>query len=656
MIVSRWDRITWLRYHATVVFNPIVGKEIDRSNRGVKVTQISKWLKVLTLSLLTLVVAAIVAVTSLIDPNDYVADIEALAKQNQLNLDIQGDISWQFFPTLGISATNVVFSNNLISAGSVDELVVTASLLGLINTRFDLANLPIDSIEVLDARVRYIGPNALPIQFNNISVSIDNFSLKGEDTNIEASAEIFNGLPLSIEAIVAIQLNGQKISRIKATNIELKADQISISGKVDADLSNSQIIGKLSSPSINLRRQIKSIQLNLPIFTMPVMSNTAALTDVYFNSEFSINPRGYSNYTHQVVIDGQAFNVTIEADQSTGKMDALVTGNQFKLGDYLPPQGSPNTQLQTAAIFAPLSLPFLLWQGQSHIELAIEEIAMQTFSVRNLYAQLDGGNNLVQLSSLNADLFGGQFNATAEFDLRNAQPSFNLQPTVNAIDLGEAFLALTGNADISGQLSAQTNVSGNGSDIVTIQQSLLGMGQFSVTSPTFGPINVEQTVCQSVALLSGSGSTGTFSAGTQLDTLQGNLSFANGQLLVSDISTAIGNLKLSGRSTVQMIEQTFQLNAEAVVAGAKSSSSGCAINQRLQNQIIPFMCQGNFGPNGSKSPNCAPDQKVLGKLLQNTLFEKIGQEFMGISGGESAASGNAVKDSLKTFFKAKLNK
>ena len=96
---------------------------------------------------------------------------------------------------------------------------------------------------------------------------------------------------------------------------------------------------------------------------MPVMSNTAALTDVYFNSEFSINPRGYSNYTHQVVIDGQAFNVTIEADQSTGKMDALVTGNQFKLGDYLPPQGSPNTQLQTAAIFAPLSLPFLLWQS-----------------------------------------------------------------------------------------------------------------------------------------------------------------------------------------------------------------------------------------------------------------------------------------------------
>ena len=40
MIVSRWDRITWLRYHATVVFNPIVGKEIDRSNQGVKVTQI----------------------------------------------------------------------------------------------------------------------------------------------------------------------------------------------------------------------------------------------------------------------------------------------------------------------------------------------------------------------------------------------------------------------------------------------------------------------------------------------------------------------------------------------------------------------------------------------------------------------------------------
>ena len=386
-------------------------------------SKISQWLKIIALSLLLLIIAVVIAITALINPNDYASDIEAVAKKNQLKLEIQGDISWQFFPQVGISVKQVLFSNDFISAGSIDELVITASLLGLINTNFDPENLPIDTINVVNGRVRYIAPNLLPIQFNKIALTINNFSLNGDDTDVSASAEVFNGLPLSIEATVAVQLDAQKIGRVKAANIQLRADQMSINGAVDADFTQSQIIGKLSSPSINMRRQIKTIQLNLPLFTMPSMSSATALTDVHFNSEFSINPWGYSNYTHQIFIDGQQFDVMVEADQSTNLMDASVTASQFRLGDYLPPQGSPGSEVQTAAIFAPLALPFILWQGDSQIELSVDEISMQTFSVRNLYTRLAGRNNLIKLSSLNADLFGGQLNASAALDLRDAQPS-----------------------------------------------------------------------------------------------------------------------------------------------------------------------------------------------------------------------------------------
>lgn len=614
-------------------------------------SKISQWLKIIALSLLVLIIAVVIAITALINPNDYASDIEAVAKKNQLKLEIQGDISWQFFPQVGISVKQVLFSNDFISAGSIDELVITASLLGLINTNFDPENLPIDTINVVNGRVRYIAPNLLPIQFNKIALSINNFSLNGDDTDVSASAEVFNGLPLSIEVTVAVQLDAQKIGRVKAANIQLRADQMSINGAVDADFTKSQIIGKLSSPSINMRRQIKTIQLNLPLFTMPSMSSATALTDVHFNSEFSINPWGYSNYTHQIFIDGQQFDVMVEADQSTNLMDASVTATQFRLGDYLPSQGSPGSEVQTAAIFAPLALPFILWQGDSQIELAVDEISMQTFSVRNLYTRLAGRNNLIKLSSLNVDLFGGQLNASAALDLRDAQPSFSIQPQLNTIDLGEAFLALTGKADAAGQLNAQMTVGGNGKDIFTIQQSLLGTGQFSVASPSLATINIEQTICQSLALLSGKSASGSFSDGTQLDALQGNLRFANGQLLISDLSSAIGNLKLRGRSSIQMIEQTYQLNADAVIAGSKISPYGCAINQSLQNQLVPFICKGYFGPNGDGKPNCMPDQKVLGKLLQNTLLRKLGQKYLGTTGDETAMSGVTTKDALKNFFK-----
>ncbi|MBT3619195.1 MAG: hypothetical protein HN523_02065, partial [Porticoccaceae bacterium] len=142
--------------------------------------------------------------------------------------------------------------------------------------------------------------------------------------------------------------------------------------------------------------------------------------------------------------------------------------------------------------------------------------------------------------------------------------------------------------------------------------------------------------------------------GTQLDTLQGNLNFANGQLVISGINTAIGNLKLRGRSTVQLVEQRYTLNADALINESKSSSTGCAINQRLQNQLIPFKCEGDFGPNSDGMPNCMPDQEVLGKLLQNTLLEKLGQKYLGVDSGKSTASGDATKDALKNFFQKKL--
>jgi len=215
-------------------------------------------------------------------------------------------------------------------------------------------------------------------------------------------------------------------------------------------------------------------------------------------------------------------------------------------------------------------------------------------------------------------------------------------------------LALTGNPDVGGELTGEVAVSGVGDNLVTIQQSLLGMGQFSVINPISSTFNVEQTVCQIAALLSGSNSLGSFAVGTELDTLQGNLNFANGQLVISGINTAIGNLKLRGRSTVQLVEQRYTLNADALINGSKSSPTGCAINQRLQNQLIPFKCEGDFGPNSDGMPNCMPDQEVLGKLLQNTLLEKLGQKYLGVDSGKSTASGDATKDALKNFFQKKL--
>jgi AsmA protein len=245
--------------------------------------------------------------------------------------------------------------------------------------------------------------------------------------------------------------------------------------------------------------QIKTIQQRLPIFSIPTMSNANALTDVRFNSEFSVNPWGYSNYVHEIFIDQQRFDATIEADQSTGVMNALISGDQFKLSDYLPESGSSTNPANSGAIFAPLALPFIFWQGQSQIELTINEIVLDTFSLSNLYGNLSGLDNFLQLTSFNADLLGGQLNATARVDLRDRSPSFSLQTSIDSVDLNKAFSAVADLTDVSGTLSGNITMSGTGQDITEIQQSLSGSGRFTVLEPSYEAMNLEQTVCQAAS-------------------------------------------------------------------------------------------------------------------------------------------------------------
>lgn len=64
-------------------------------------------LKVLA-GLIVFVIVAVVAVSLLFDPNDYKPQIEELAKENaDINLEINGDIGWSMFPTLGLELPQV---------------------------------------------------------------------------------------------------------------------------------------------------------------------------------------------------------------------------------------------------------------------------------------------------------------------------------------------------------------------------------------------------------------------------------------------------------------------------------------------------------------------------------------------------------------------
>ncbi|MDG0968369.1 MAG: AsmA family protein [Porticoccaceae bacterium] len=576
-------------------------------------TKIARWITVFGISVLALTLIASIILKALINPDDYLPEIEAIAKNNGLDITIGGPISLSIFPQLGVTVNDVEFSHEEIKNGFIEKLGFSFSWLSLLNTGAEVTNLPLDVIHIERGRFRFDDPTLLPIQVDNVSAQLSSFSLKGEVMTLNVSADVLNGLNVSLRSNLTARLMNSKLSQLKVYNLQIQADQVSLNGAFSADLAIPEITGNVWGSSINLRRQLQVIQQRLPIFSMPDMASNKALTDVSIDSEFNANPWGYSYYNHKLSVDNQFFEIAVEADQTSGKMTTNITGDLVNLHHYLPEQ---MTQV-SPTLFAPLALPFIFWQGHSTVTLAINEILLPTFDITNLYSQFSGSNKVLQLSSLNADLFNGQINASAVFDLQKQSPVFSLQGSVYAIDLSQMFPSST---DIEGQFRGDFKLQGTGRDLNEIQQSLVGQGQFSVQNPFYGAISLEQSVCQANALFSGNSyAPAKPRQGTYLDSLFGTLQFKNGEVIFKSINTGTGNIKLQGNGRLNMLQQDYQIDVNASVEGPNSSSDGCAIDQQWQNRPIPFSCAGNYSTRTPQNLDCRPNVNIINTTTQRNM-------------------------------------
>jgi len=620
--------------------------------------KLTKWFLAAGLTLAVVAALLTLVLNSLIDPNDYKSDIENTAKQNGITLSIEGNIVLNVFPKLGVTVESINFSDGQSIAGKIPKLDVTFGWLALLGGNISETNLPIDSISLAKGTLQYSPDTPMPVQFDQIELSINDLSLNGNDFQINLSAQALNGLNLSLRTTAQVNIQDQKLSRIAGRNFTFIVDQMTLKGDVDADLTTQEIKGSLASSSINLRQQISRIQKRLPIFKVPSMSSDKAFSDVSFNSEFNVNPWGYSRYVHKLVLDGQTFTIDITADQSTNKMSMSLKGDSLSLADYLPKSSQNPEDINQApvAIFAPLAVPFMLWRGKSNIELAINSIQLDSFTVSNLYANASGYLKVLEITSFNADLFGGNVNAVATLDLNASTPSFRLESAIYDIDLAQAFQSLSDTQDFAGYFNMDVSLEGSGMNIYAIQNSLVGNGQFKVVTPSYGGVNIEETICQATALFgNGSNSPQQWPKGTQLNDIDGVLGFTNGKIMLTNLTTGTGNLNMTGQSQVQMVEQSYTLNAKAVLTSATSSNNGCSVNKRLQNQVIPFSCKGSFGANNSSTQSsCAPDQKVISGLLKNTLIQQLGEKYFTTPNNGVPINGDSIQNALKGVFKKKL--
>ena len=609
------------------------------------VKNLIKWLTTCLIAVVTLMSVAILYLSFAVDLNSYKTDIESVARQQGWDISIEGDLAWQFFPKPGLSIADITASDQTALSGSADQLILATYWTQLLSLSGGIEQLQLDSLHIEGGSLQWSPANSLGLQFDNIQLSTKNLSVQGKSFPLSVSAKILGGRNLSVETEVAVKLDGQNMRQLNLVDLELNLDSLRLSGELRTSDNGSFMQGNLKTNSFDLKQLMASLQAEIPLLTAPKTVLQSALTQLSLTTSFSVDTQAASKFTGEINLDGQIFGLDVTLDHPTNNLTTLVSGDILRAGHYLP---AANSGGNNTGLFAPLAIPFALWQGSSQVEVNLNRVEFKDFNIENFYSNVFGNQRVLRMTSLNADLFAGQINAIAKLDMRSAKPSFNLQPSLYNIDLNKVLSALGGESIVAGRLNMDANIQGVGANLGEIIRSLSGAGKFQVIEPIYKGLNIEQSFCNAAALLSARAQAAqNWPQGTEFNNLQGSFQLSGGKLLLNDYSTGTGNLEIIGRGSVNLVKRQYQINASARVDQAVTSPTGCSVNQRLQNRQIPFICKGTFGQSNPGGLSCNPDERLLRDLLKNTALEKL----FGNSGLQQQDATDSVKGFISELLK-----
>lgn len=609
------------------------------------VKNLIKWLTTCLIAVVTLMSAAILYLSFAVDLNSYKTDIESVARQQGWDISIEGDLAWQFFPKPGLSIADITASDQTALSGSADQLILATYWTQLLSLSGGIEQLQLDSLHIEGGSLQWSPANSPGLQFDNIQLSTKNLSVQGKSFPLSASAKVLGGRNLSVETEIAVKLDGQNMRQLNLVDLELNLDSLRLSGELRASDNGSFMQGNLKTNSFDLKQLMASLQAEIPLLTAPKTVLQSALTQLSLTTSFSVDTQAASKFTGEINLDGQIFDLDVTLDHPTNNLTTLVSGDILRAGHYLP---AANSGGNNTGLFAPLAIPFALWQGSSQVEVNLNRVEFKDFNIENFYSNVFGNQRVLRMTSLNADLFAGQINAIAKLDMRSAKPSFNLQPSLYNIDLDQALSALGDESTVAGRLNLDANIQGVGANLGEIIRSLSGAGKFQVIEPIYKGLNIEQSFCNAAALLSARAQAAqNWPQGTEFNNLQGSFQLSGGKLLLNDYSTGTGNLEIMGRGSVNLVKRQYQINASARVDQAVTSPTGCSVNQRLQNRQIPFICKGAFGQSNPGGLSCNPDERLLRDLLKNTALEKL----FGNSGLQQQDATDSVKGFISELLK-----
>jgi len=503
--------------------------------------------------LVFLVIAAALAATLLINPNDYKDDIvKVVHDKTGRELQLKGDIKLSLFPWLGLELGQTSLGNapgfGAQPMASIDKVDVKLKLLPLLRKEVEVDTIVLDGLK-LNLRRNKVGatnwddlvsagagkaaapappagkkepPAAAPVaaltiggidirhgelhwldEQNGTSVRVRNLSLQTTKLAVATPMNIKLGFDLATGKPVIhtpVHLQGQVTIDPQEETLAVKGLQLALLDlNVDANLNGTHI---LSTPALSGKVSLRPTDLRSVLGKLGISVDMPAdsLKSVSLDSDVRFSQKTLTASADNLVLKLDDSKLTGNATYIMSKVPAIradIAVDSIDVDRYLPPTpaGAEKTKDRASRKRTPFAIPIKPLKTLD-LKGSFKLGSLKAFGIRstNIRIPIDAKDGLVRVGPSKAQLYGGNYVGKQTLDVRKGAPHISSNEKLTNVEIG----GLLKDAGIFDKFTGVGNVSADitarGIDVDDILNSLNGKANASLKNGRIKGLNLHKMV------------------------------------------------------------------------------------------------------------------------------------------------------------------
>lgn len=596
-------------------------------------------------ALLVLLVVSFIAITVLINPNDFKGKISKLVEQKTgREFTIAGNISWRFFPWLGIKVEDATLGNapgfKQPYFAKVGEADVSLRLIPLLSGKIEAGTLQVKKANLFLV-VNQSGKNNwddLRASFESDSKTPAVTNTADKNSNAVLNASI-SGIEIDDASVYWDDQANQEAAQI--TNLDFHVNSFTLAKPftVDAKFNwkfnkNKQLVNQGyatldSDVTVNMEKKYCRLN-NLSLLGNIKMSSMAKAMTYGITGDFMLDfDKAVIKVPNlQIVVNDSTLQGTVDSlDLTNKKLTFFLKLDDINVDQYLPADGKKNNvKSSSGAAKASGSNSsggaasangggFEQWKIKGKLDIGRLTVSHMLFTKISLPINV---NKAVISVQPKADFYQGTIDSQVSFDIRSATPKISTNLALKNVNIGPLVKDLSGSASVDGTANFSLIANTSGYDGSSMVKNLNGKGSLEAINGDlkFIDINSILTFANSILNIAAapvniitSRQLPTFKQGssvTKFDKLSATYTITDGVIANKDLLLSARDYKITGQGTVN-------LNNQKVDYMLKATSAKVTVNKKDLGVIeVPVKVSGTFS-----NIHYYPDTKQLLKMLTN---------------------------------------